>query len=170
MKSSVKFLTYFSILFIASCTDPTCMLTVINPDGSCYREFTGKSDYSFIVGDTASKFNPLPIKIDSTWKFTWKFRDSEWFSEYPANRAKVDSIEKIIKLRDKINSGVEKSDDFFVLARRNYSSVQEMGEKFRLKRSHNWSNLKVKYTLEKSFRWFYTYYTYKETYPKIKTN
>ncbi|MDD5184032.1 MAG: hypothetical protein PHS84_02090 [Paludibacter sp.] len=170
MKSIVKFLTYFSALFIVSCIEPHDMLTVINSDGSCYREFTGKTDYSFIVGDTASKFNPLPVEIDSTWNISWKFRDSEWFSGYPAKSSTVDSIEKTIKLRDKINSGVEKSDDFFVLARRNYATVQEMGDKFRLKRSHDWSNLKVNYSLETKFRWFYTFYTYKETYLKVKTN
>jgi len=43
MKSIVKFLTYFSALIIVSCIEPHDMLTVINSDGTCNREFTGKT-------------------------------------------------------------------------------------------------------------------------------
>jgi len=44
-----------------------------------------------------------------------------------------------------------------------------MSVRFKLKPSYKWSKMKVKYSLEKRFRWFYTYYSYRETYPKIKT-
>jgi hypothetical protein len=44
-----------------------------------------------------------------------------------------------------------------------------MDTQFKFRRSNFWSNLEVKHLLDTRFRWFYTYYTYKETYPKLKT-
>lgn len=171
MKSIIKFLTYFAILFVVSCVNPTDMLTVINSDGSCYREFTANANPAFLLGDTTEKLNPFPVDVDTTWNLKWKFRDSEWFTQFPARKSTLDSIVKIIKSKDK--SGVEKekkSDDFFVQVRKDFSTVEEMGTIFKLKRSHEWSSMKVKYALETKFRWFYTFYNYRETYPKIKTN
>jgi len=147
------------------------MLTVINSDGSCYREFNSKADQAFLLGDTASKLNPFPVDIDSTWIVSWKFRNSEWFTQFPVRKSTVDSIVRSIKSKDKSKvDGEKKSDDFFVLARRNYSSVEELSTHFKLKKSHKWGDMKVKYELEKKFRWFYTYFIYRETYPKIKHN
>ncbi|HEY5589811.1 MAG TPA: hypothetical protein VIK55_02225 [Paludibacter sp.] len=171
MKSVNKLLIYFVALFVVSCVNPTDMLTVINPDGSCYREFTANANPAFLLGDTTAKLNPFPVDIDSTWNITWKFRNSESFTQFPARKSTIDSIVTSIKSKEKPSIGKEKkSDDFFVQARKNYSTVEEMGVKFKLNRSHEWSNMKVKYELEKKFRWFYTYYTYRETYPKIKLN
>jgi len=45
-----------------------------------------------------------------------------------------------------------------------------MDTRFKLKRSHPWSSFRVKHVLDTKFRWFYTYYRYTETYPKIATN
>lgn len=171
MNSIIKFLFYFAVLFIVSCTESTDMVTGINSDGSCYREFNSKVNQAFLLGDTTSKLNPFPVDIDSNWIVSWKFRDSNWFREFPASKSTIDSIVKSIKSKDKSTVGAEKkSDDFFVLARRNYASVDDMATNFKLKKSHKWSGMKVKYALEKKFRWFYTYYTYRETYPKIKHN
>jgi len=171
MKSIIKFLTYFAILFVVSCVNPTDMLTVIKSDGSCYREFTANTNPAFLLGDTTEKLNPFPVDIDSTWNLKWKFRNSEWFTQFPAKKSTIDSIVKIIKSKDKPGIGKEKkSDDFFVQVRKDFSTVEEMGTRFKLKRSHEWSNMKVKYALDTKFRWFYTFYNYRETYPKIITN
>jgi len=171
MNSIIKFLFYFSVLFVLSCTESTNMLTVIKSDGSCYREFNSKVNQAFLQGDTTSKLNPFPVDINSNWIVSWKFRDSNWFTEFPASKSKIDSIVKSIKSKSKPTVGGEqKSDDFYVHTRRNYASIEDMAANFKLKKSHKWSEMKVKYTLEKKFRWFYTYYIYRETYPKIKSN
>jgi hypothetical protein len=169
MNSTIKFLFYFAVLFVVSCTESTDMLTVINSDGSCYREFNSKVNQAFLLGDTTAKLNPFPVDIDSNWIVLWKFRNSNWFAKYPASKTMIDSIVKSVKSKDKSKvDGEKKSDDFFVLAHRNYASVDDMALNFKLKKSHKWSGMKVKYALEKKFRWFYTYYIYRETYPKIK--
>jgi len=169
MKLTVRFLLFLAVLFAASCTQSTDMLTVINPDGSCYREFTANANKQFVVGDSIEKNNPFPVDIDATCQVVWKFRNSEWFVQFPASKTKVDSIMKAMKGRDKPEKKKEKSDDFFARVRINYASVEDMAVRFKLKESHEWSKIKVKYSLDKKFRWFYTYYKYRETYPKIET-
>jgi hypothetical protein len=59
-----------------SCTDPTPhdMLTVINADGSCYREFCLNADSNSLKPDTGNQIgltkkliSKLPIIPDVTW-------------------------------------------------------------------------------------------------------
>ena len=141
-----------------SCSDNNEILTVINQDGSCYREFSANVDSAFMVGDKTDKQNPFPVEIDSNWKIAWKHNDGEIQTEFPI------SAEKYNELKDSsINSN-----KFTVLIHRDYESVAEMRELFKLKPSHEWAKMDVKYDFKKSFRWFYTYYAYRETYPKIE--
>lgn len=164
--------TLFSIFILAgglllfSCTNGDQMLTVINPDGSCYREFSNIGDSAFMVGDTA-KGNKFPIDLDSTWKISWKYKTSEIHTNWPLKTWKDDTIKELKSSADSVNG--ENHKITFVWARRNYKSVEEMASTFKLKKSHDWNDLKIQYSLDKKFRWFYTYYTYQETYPKLKT-
>ena len=160
---------YVAALFVVSCTEPSDMLTVINPDGSCYREFSANTQPHFLLGDSTAKLNPFPVEIDSTWKITWKYNSSKLRSDFPISKLVYDSItKKKSQTKRHIINGEKTSDNLIVFARCNYKSVEEMATKFKLKPSHEWSNMKVKYGLEKKFRWFYTYYTYREIYPKLK--
>jgi hypothetical protein len=172
MNSTSKLLIYSAVLFIVSCTQPSDMLTVIAPDGSCYREFTAKADPQFLSGDTLGKLNPFPVDIDSTWKITWKYKNSALQTTFPVKKRVLDSIvksvSKTVEIKKKGNTD-QSSGDLIVYAQQNYTSPSEMDTRFKLRRSHSWYNLKVKHLLDTKFRWFYTYYTYKETYPKLKT-
>jgi len=173
MNATSKLLIYSAVLFIVSCTQPSDMLTVIAPDGSCYREFTANANPQFLSGDTLAKLNPFPVDIDSTWKITWKYKNSSLQSTFPVKKRVLDSIvksiSKSVEIKRKGNTD-QNSGDLIVYARQNYTSASEMDMRFRLRRSHSWSGLKVKHLLDKKFRWFYTYYTYKETYPQLKTS
>lgn len=167
MKYASLILILFVALFATSCEKSTDMLTVINSDGSCYRQFTGKADSAFMCGDTIDKSNPFPIKIDSTCKVSWEYGKSDLRTEFPLSRSLYDSLTDSVsvnKMRTKKRSGY-----FDVVVRQNFKSVEQMAHKFKFKPSHEWRNMKVKYALEKKFRWFYTYYRYRETYPKIET-
>jgi hypothetical protein len=137
-----------------SCTSDDQMLTVVNPDGSCSREFVRNADSAFMVGDT-SRNNPFPINIDSTWNISWIYLTPEIHTNWPVKNWKWDATDTSKKIS--------------VTARHNFDKVEDMATGFRLKTSHEWNNLKIKYSLDKKFRWFYTYYNYKEIYPKIKT-
>jgi hypothetical protein len=130
------------------------MLTRVNPEGSCYREFRSNADSSFMVGDTA-RTNPFPVDLDSTWKISWQCITPEIHTGWPLKTWNWDTAH-----HDKSIS---------VWARRDYQSVEGMALKFKFKKSHVWHDFKARYSLDKKFRWFYTYYLYKEAYPKIKT-
>ena len=164
MKTIVRFILLFAIiLFVSSCTPkPIDMLTVINSDGSCYREFSETPDSLFLMGDKSEKHNPFSVIIDSSWQISWTFGDSKPRTDFPLSKATLDSITK--------NKSQQSKENIVVHIRRNYKSVEELDSTFRLKSANDWNMVKVKHSLEKKFRWFYTYYTYRETYNKLKLN
>jgi hypothetical protein len=155
MKTLTFLLLCIGVLTFSCSEQDANMLTVINPDGSCYRVFSNYADSAFMVGDTSKNKEKIPIVLDSSWKVTWKYITPEIHSNWPLKKWIADTTHK--------------NERVTCFARRNYKSVEEMATLFKLKKSHNWYDLKISYALDKKFRWFYTYYTYKEVYPKIKT-
>ena len=173
MKTHARILFFLAaICSLPSCIEPDNMLTVINSDGSCYRELSNRVGSDFIMGKTLTEKNDFAVSVDSTWKITWRLKDStQIHTEFPLSKAAYDSI--LAKMPDekdsKTNTIQKKKPAFDVIIRKDYKSVEEMAANFKLKKAHEWSKMKVKYSFEKKFRWFYTYYSYKETYPKIDT-
>lgn len=163
MKTIPSFLFFIAVLFLCSCTDKTEMLTVINADGSCYREFIEDVDSSFMVGDTSAKANPFVVKVDSSWTVSWKLKGTSFSTKFPLKASQVDSL-----LKNKPDSA--KANSFTVKIHKDFRSVQDMAASFKLKANHAWNDLPVTYRLTTKFRWFYTFYTYRETYPVLKTN
>jgi len=168
MKSIIKFIFYFLILLFVSCIQPIDMVTVINPNGSCYREFTDNADSAFLMGNLSPEHNPFPCVIDSTWEIKWSFRNSGLRTDFPLTNAVYDSIREIVSKSVKLNNQKSK-EDILVRVRRNYKSVVEMDNAFKFKKTNEWSKMKVTHSLDKKCMWFFTYYTYREKYSKIET-
>jgi hypothetical protein len=124
------------------------MFTRINPDGSCYREVMGRADSAFLAGDSSMK-DLFPMKIDSSWMLV--FATKNGYVNEPYIRGKAYSIDTALNKQ--------------IIARKNYTAVKDL-EMFRL---HNtdWDTLATKVSFRKKFRWFYTYYEFSETYPKV---
>ena len=173
MKTHTKVLIFLAaVCALTSCIEPDNMLTVINPDGSCSRTFSSNAGSNFMLGKDLSEQKQVPIDIDSTWKIAWRLEDStEIHTNFPLRQSEYDSIAAgMPNEKDPGTHKIQKKQPVFLLTiRRDYKSVAELASTFKLNKSHAWSTMKVKYSLEKKFRWFYTYYTYKETYPKIET-
>jgi hypothetical protein len=168
MKTIAKLFLLLGVVFVGSCTQPTDMLTVINSDGSCYREFSANADEAFLRGDKSEEHNPFPVVIDSTWEIRWSVNKSGFRNDFPLSKAILDSIKKATANAGK-NGDENSTGEFVVVAHQDYSTVEEMDREFKLKSSNEWSKIKVRHSLDIKFRWFYTYYTYRETYPMIKT-
>ena len=134
MKAIRNLFLLLILVFFASCSHNQEMLTVIQSDGSCYRQFSAKVDSAFLSGDTSEDHNSFPVLITSDWEI------------------------------------LDDSLDNFISIRRRYSSVNKLSEEFAWKPDFDWADMKVEYNFSKKFRWFYTYYTYTETYPKIKAD
>jgi hypothetical protein len=145
------------------------MLTVINADGSCYREFAENADSAFLSGDISLESNPFPADIDSTWEFAWSFKNSGLRTDFPLTKTLNDSIAKITA-GYAIVKGKKSKDHVIAYGRKQYKSVKELNKTFKFKKSKEWSKMQVRHKLDMNFRWFYTYYHYSETYPKLVTN
>ncbi len=147
---TVVLITMLTILY--GCPkDPYYMYTHISPDGSCYREFIRNTDSLFVTSlDTAH--NPFPMKIDSTWKISFYKRlkdDTSRFKDFPAAKSYGKDHNEFA---------------WFAIATRQYQSVDEMSADFRYNNSE-WDTIAPEIELKKKFRWFYTYYHFKESYP-----
>lgn len=164
MKTTTKLLLLVALFSMASCADPDNMLTVIHPDGSCDRAFTAYADSAFMTGSITGEANPFPVEIDDSYSIFWSYKNGKMNSNFPLSKATYDSI---ITSGNKNYQNGEK--DFIVTIGSEYKSVYDMAEKFKLKDSHYWSNMHVRYYFDKKFRFFYSYFTYKETYQKIET-
>lgn len=132
------------------------MLTIINADGSCEVEFENDVQSSFMVADsTKMPSSPyFPVNIDSTWQLSWQKDGGEVHTNFP-----LKPTDSILMNNDSTNN------DFRVKIRKHFSSVEDMSK---LDSVNEWNGQKINYKLKKQFRWFYTYYTYTETYPKLK--
>lgn len=152
---TLKYLVLFLMVSILStCDDKPKYLTVINPDGSCYKLIEAWADSAFMVGDTL-KSNPFGVDLDSTWKISWSYITPEFKTNWPLKSWNWDTAHK--------ETGVK------VRALKRYNSIEEMAKTFRFHKDHEWRSIQPKYDFDKKFRWFYTYYSYSELYPKIKT-
>lgn len=143
---------------LASCANQdTEMKTVVESDGSCYREFKALVDSAFMVKSTTQTAEFFPVELDSTWEISWKVDDGEPNTTYPLTPTQY---KRLVGSNSKIEATV----------RKHFDRVSDMTTEFKWKESNAWSELNVTYSLEKKFRWFYTYYAFRETYPRIETN
>ena len=150
MNTTIKLIVIGTCALLAACNAKIDVTTVLNSNGSCDRVLVANVDEKFIQGDTAQH----PFVMDLTgWDIQWKYKDSRIRTDWPVKifkKNKEDSAEVIS-----------------VIAHRHFNSVQQMAHSFRIKPSHAWSGIKIKPVLEKRFRFFYTYYNYKESFSKL---
>ena len=164
MKLLQKMLFCVALILATSCSNtPDKVLTVIHADGSCWREFSASADSAFMTGAISEENNPFPVEIDSTYFIAWQYKGGEIRADFPILQSTYDSL-----LLTDTTSQTSSTDDFLVFASRNYKSVEEMSKEFKLKPSHPWHDMRIKHNFEKKIRFFYSYFTYKETYPQIE--
>lgn len=166
MNSKLLLLLFCVVLFASSCVQQSDMLTVIKSDGSCYKEFAENADEEFLLGNMSAKHNPFPAKIDSTWDIGWSYKNSGIRTDFPLTKVILDSIQKLYPNNVQVKGRISK-DEIIVIARRYYKTVQEMDSGFEFEKTNCFNLIKAKHHLHKEFRWFFTYFTYRVTYPKM---
>lgn len=143
------FLSLCLITLLSACETHYELTTEINPDGSCIRQCKVVTrDSAFLTGDTT--VNPFPFTLDPSWQLS--VYDSVQKTCLPWPLAQWTPTEK--KSRQ------------LVIATRYFPSVQALNDSFRFNHSP-WQNIIPEITLKKSFRWFYTYYTFQEKFPQF---
>lgn len=155
MKKINGLLMIISLLMIVACDHKTHYKTVVKilPDGSCYREFTDDVDSAFMIGDTTH--SPFPVALDSTWKVSWTYSDPFSLRKYNMNWP----LKQWTWDKD-----TSKHLELEVKIRKDYFSVDAMSKSFKYGRLH-WLGITPNIKFEKKFRWFFTFYSYSETYP-----
>ncbi|MDR0415589.1 MAG: hypothetical protein LBH84_09305 [Prevotellaceae bacterium] len=125
----------------ASCGSGYRTTTQVNPDGSCLREVYARGNSDFLTGDMSN--NPYLFHLDSSWQIT----------ALPDARGREHNV-KVSKA---------------------FRTVEAISGSFRPNKKYverQWEDYlrpiaAPAEVLQKRFRWFYTYYTFKATYPSI---
>ena len=159
MKTIHFFALLSGLILTSACSDNLSMNTEIRADGSCRREIWFKPKSSGVLTDsTFSRDGVIGDVLDNgTWQKRCKFNGTREELPYPLSQAQYDSVAALCAA-----NGKAPTDTLSIHAWREFPSVGEM--------AGNWpvfigcERLKADAKLEKQFRWFYTDYTFSETF------
>ena len=160
MKTNIKIIvTMTLVLIMASCKNKEDrMLTVINADGTCSREYTFHSTQQWLSIPPEEDYDSI---VDKTWERSWSVLGADSVRyPVPLTEAQLDSMQAQDLSKPLGNM-------LMVHVKKDYKSVEEMSAQiYRAERSHlvKVEGIKASGQLEKHFKWFYTDYTFTETF------
>ena len=160
MKANIKIIAAMTlVLIMTSCKNKDDrMLTVINKDGTCSREYTFHSTQQWLGIPPEEDYDSI---VDKTWERSWSVLGADSVRyPVPLTEAQLDSMQALDL--DKPLGNL-----LMVHAKKDYKSVEEMSAQiYRAERSHliKVEGIKASSKLEKRFKWFYTDYTFTETF------
>ena len=147
------------VLIMASCKNKDDrMLTVINEDGTCSREYTFHTTQQWLSASPDEDYDSI---VDKTWERSWSVLgvDSVRYP-VPLTEAQLDSMQELDLSKPLGNL-------LMVHAKKEYQSVEEMSANLYRPEQHHLikaEGIKATSKLEKRFKWFYTDYTFTETF------
>lgn len=146
-------------LLMAACRNKDDrMLTVINEDGTCSREYTFQSTQQWLGIPPEEDYDSI---VDKTWERSWSVLGADSLRyPVPLTEAQLDSMQALDLNKPLGNM-------LMVHVKKNYKSVEAMSaEIYRVERSHliKAEGIKASSKLEKRFKWFYSDYTFTETF------
>ena len=160
MKANIKIIVAMTlVLIMASCKNKDDrMLTVINADGTCSREYTFHSTQQWLGIPPEEDYDSI---VDKTWERSWSVLGTDSVRyPVPMTEAQLDSMQAQDLSKPLGNM-------LMVHVKKDYKSVEEMSAQiYRVERSHlaKVEGIKASSQLEKHFKWFYTDYTFTETF------
>jgi len=160
MKANIKIIAAMTlVLIMASCKNKDDrMLTVINADGTCSREYTFRSTQQWLGIPPEEDYDSI---VDKTWERSWSVLGADSVRyPVPLTEAQLDSMQAL-DLDQPLGNML------MVHVKKDYKSVEEMSAQiYRPERSHliKVEGIKSSSKLEKRFKWFYTDYTFTETF------
>ena len=160
MKTNIKIIAAMTlVLIMASCKNKDDrMLTVINADGTCSREYTFHSTQQWLSIPPEEDYDSI---VDKTWERSWSVLGADSVRyPVPLTEAQLDSMQAQDLSKPLGNM-------LMVHVKKDYKSVEEMSAQiYRAERSHlvKVEGIKASSQLEKHFKWFYTDYTFTETF------
>ena len=147
------------VLIMASCKNKDDrMLTVINEDGTCSREYTFHTTQQWLSASPDEDYDSI---VDKTWERSWSVLGADSVRyPVPLTEAQLDSMQELDLSKPLGNL-------LMVHAKKEYQSVEEMSANLYRPEQHHLvkaEGIKATSKLEKRFKWFYTDYTFTETF------
>ena len=160
MKTNSKMIFAMMLMMLAaSCRNKDDrMLTIVNEDGTCSREYTFHTSQQWLAATPDEDYDSI---VDKSWERSWSVIGADSMRyPVPLTEAQLDSMQALDNSQPLGNM-------LMVHCRKTYGSVEEMSAHlYRADGSHlvEVKGIKANSKLEKRFKWFYTDYTFSETF------
>ena len=142
-------------LLMTSCsTDDERMLTIINEDGTCSREMTFHPYREQVMAPLSEPIQTKGLYYNPDWERTWSVMGDSVRHACPMTQQQWDSLQSVFPEKNV-------SSKILMHTKRHYQNVDEMSDSLTQTVRHLF---KATASLDKRFKWFYTDYTYKETF------
>jgi hypothetical protein len=142
------------MLLMTSCRDnDSRMLTIINEDGTCSREFSFHPYSTSVMVPSDEPIENNGLHFGAGWQRSWSVVGDSVRHPVPLTQEQWDSLQRVFpkqSVRNKI----------LMHTKRNFQNVSEMSDSLTSIVGHLF---KATASLDKHFKWFYTDYVYQET-------
>ena len=141
-------------LLMTSCRDnDSRMLTIINEDGTCSREFSFHPYPTSVMAPPDEPIENDGLHFSDGWQRSWSVVGDSVRRPCPLTQEQWDSLQKVFPKQD-VRSNI------LMHTKRNFQNVSEMSDSLTSAVRHLF---KATASLDKHFKWFYTDYVYHET-------
>lgn len=143
-----------ALLLMTSCRDnDSRMLTIINEDGTCSREFSFHPYPNSVMAQPNEAIENDGLHFGAGWERTWSVVGDSVRRPCPLTQEQWDSLQQVFPKQ------VVKS-KILMHSKRNFQNVSEMSDSLSSAVRHLF---KATASLDKHFKWFYTDCVYQET-------
>ena len=141
-------------LLMTSCRDnDSSMLTIINEDGTCSREFSFHPYPNSVMVSSDKPIENDGLHFGAGWERSWSVAGDSVRHPVPLTQEQWDSLQRVFPKQD-VHSKI------LMHVKRNFRNASEMSDSLTNAVRHLFKSTA---TLEKHFKWFYTDYVYQET-------
>ncbi|MBR1448390.1 MAG: hypothetical protein IJ588_06570 [Prevotella sp.] len=149
------------LLCVTACRDKdTRLVTTINDDGTCCREYIFHSSPGGLMTPPEDSLKEQLLWVGPEWERTWTVEGDTTHHPVPITEEEYYSYMDRAKA-----AGKQPSDIIMLHVRRKFDSVEEMSKTF-----YHWDQVVATSELEKKFKWFYTDYTFTETFKNNRSD
>ena len=141
-------------LLMASCSNKDeRMLTIINEDGTCSREFSFHPYPNSVMVPSDVPIENDGLHFGAGWQRSWSVVGDSIRHSCPLTQEQWDSLQRVFPKQSVSNK-------ILMHTKRNFQNVSEMSDSLTSVVRHLF---KATASLDKHFKWFYTDYVYQET-------
>ena len=143
-----------AVLLMTSCSNENeRMLTIINEDGTCSREFSFHPYPTSVMVPSDVPIENDGLHFGADWQRSWSVVGDSIQHPCPLTKEQWDSLQRVFPKQSVMYK-------ILMHTKRNFQNVSEMSDSLTNTVRHLF---KATASLDKHFKWFYTDYVYQET-------